>query len=380
MARIAEGIILPANRWANAGTAPTDRHPPERAITATPPGSAIVRSAGWGRAFEQSGQSVYVMKRQDLNQRFYEIDGFIVDVNAHGLLEWDARVMYQHPALAFGTDGTVYRSAQDSVNVNPVTDTDFSHWAPLGQGSQAAPFAAASPDLNTLTTGGVYTLSGTVTNGPAGETAVPARLTVTAAGTITQELRYADGGLWIRQRTSGGSWGSWTELLYASAMATGSTLPVGTVIDHAGTVLPQGFLRCDGAVISRTTYADLFAAIGTTWGIGDGSTTFHLPDLRRRATIGMGGTAVSGPSNGVGNTGGAEQTTLEIADMPSHRHRFVYSARRTNISYNTPIDDFVHAILQSGANSTPVQTQSTGNARAHNNMPPSAVVQKLIRY
>ena len=121
MARIAEGIIPPANRWANAGTDGADRWSPERAISATPPGSAIVRSAGWGSAFEQSGQSVYVMRRQDLNQRFYEIDGFIVDVNAHGLLEWDARVMYQHPALVFGTDGAVYRSAQASLNVNPVT-------------------------------------------------------------------------------------------------------------------------------------------------------------------------------------------------------------------------------------------------------------------
>ena len=377
MARIAEGIILPANRWASAGVEGTDRWPPERAITATPPGSAIVRSAGWGPAFEQSGQSVYVLRRQDLNQRLYEIDGFIVDVNAHGLLEWDARVMYQHPALAFGTDGAVYRSVRSSVNVNPVTDADYSDWAPLGQGSQAQPFAAASPDLNTLTTGGVYTLSGTVTNPPAGATGNPARLTVTAAGnTITQELRYNNGRLFIRQRTGVGRWGSWTELMYASAMATGSTLPVGTVIDHAGTTLPQGFLRCDGAQISRTTYADLFAAIGTTWGIGDGSTTFHLPDLRRRTTIGMGGTRVQGPTNTVGSTGGAEQHTLTGLEMPMHSHAY-----RNPLGYPSDAAGNNTALVNKRSPFAPIpRTENAGGGRPHNNMQPSAVVQKIIRY
>jgi microcystin-dependent protein len=60
------------------------------------------------------------------------------------------------------------------------------------------------------------------------------------------------------------------------------TVPIGSLIDFAGTAAPTGYLACDGTLISRTTYADLFAAIGTTWGVGDGSTTFAIPDLRDR--------------------------------------------------------------------------------------------------
>lgn len=55
---------------------------------------------------------------------------------------------------------------------------------------------------------------------------------------------------------------------------------VGTIITFPVNVTPTGFLECNGALLSRTTYADLFAVIGTTYGVGDGSTTFAIPDLR----------------------------------------------------------------------------------------------------
>lgn len=57
------------------------------------------------------------------------------------------------------------------------------------------------------------------------------------------------------------------------------TLPPGTVIAHAAASAPAGFLVCDGSAVSRAAYAALFSAIGTTWGVGDGSTTFNLPNL-----------------------------------------------------------------------------------------------------
>lgn len=58
--------------------------------------------------------------------------------------------------------------------------------------------------------------------------------------------------------------------------------PIGSLIDHCGPTAPTGYAACDGTAVSRTTYAALFAVIGTTWGAGDGSTTFNLPDLRDR--------------------------------------------------------------------------------------------------
>lgn len=63
---------------------------------------------------------------------------------------------------------------------------------------------------------------------------------------------------------------------------TAGMMPTGSIIPFAGTNIPDGYLLCDGSAISRTTYADLFAAIGTVYGSGDGSTTFNLPNLEDR--------------------------------------------------------------------------------------------------
>tara|TARA_B100000085_G_C18450211_1_gene474534 strand:+ start:204 stop:770 length:567 start_codon:yes stop_codon:yes gene_type:complete len=65
-----------------------------------------------------------------------------------------------------------------------------------------------------------------------------------------------------------------------SAIPNGSGVSIGSIVPFGGTAAPTGFLACDGSAISRTTYADLFSAISTTWGTGDGSSTFNIPDLR----------------------------------------------------------------------------------------------------
>jgi microcystin-dependent protein len=68
----------------------------------------------------------------------------------------------------------------------------------------------------------------------------------------------------------------------------GAYTPAGAIIPFGGATAPSGYLECDGSAVSRTTYAALYAAIGTTWGSGDGSTTFNLPDLRETALVGIG--------------------------------------------------------------------------------------------
>ncbi|AXF38226.1 putative tail collar protein [Ralstonia phage phiRSP] len=105
----------------------------------------------------------------------------------------------------------------------------------------------------------------------------------------------------------------------------------GTVLDFAGTAAPNGWLMCYGQAVSRANYPNLFAAIGTTFGAGDGATTFNLPDTRGRAAIGkddMGGAAAnritptgSGIAGNVpGSAGGNETHTLTAAQMPTHTH------------------------------------------------------------
>lgn len=77
-------------------------------------------------------------------------------------------------------------------------------------------------------------------------------------------------------------------------LAIQKPLPAGTIIPFAGNVVPEGFLICNGAAVSRTTYASLFTAIGTLYGTGDGSTTFNLPDARDRVLQGASGTHSTG--------------------------------------------------------------------------------------
>lgn len=142
-------------------------------------------------------------------------------------------------------------------------------------------------------------------------------------------------------------------------------LPAGTMAMFAGATAPTGWLLCQGQAVSRTTNAALFAAIGTTWGNGDGSTTFGLPDLRGRAPIGA-GTGPSLTARTLGATGGAETHQLTIPEMPAHTHTFGTSGSGGGG-------------ISSGGQSAPAATSSVGSGNAHNNMQPFAVVNYIIK-
>jgi microcystin-dependent protein len=102
-----------------------------------------------------------------------------------------------------------------------------------------------------------------------------------------------------------------------------STVPTGTLMAFAGSAAPAGYLLCTGAAVSRTTYAALFAVIGTVYGAGDGSTTFNIPDGRSRSVVGAGqGAGLTNRSlgSGTGAAWGEESHALSQAEMPSHAH------------------------------------------------------------
>jgi phage-related tail fiber protein len=114
-----------------------------------------------------------------------------------------------------------------------------------------------------------------------------------------------------------------------TVVVTGSTAltPSGTVIWFAANAAPTGYLKANGAAVSRTTYADLFAAIGTTFGVGDGSTTFNVPDLR--------GEFLRGWDDGRGIDSARVFGSAQSQSIESHSHVIRSDASVGNGDYNT---------------------------------------------
>lgn len=121
----------------------------------------------------------------------------------------------------------------------------------------------------------------------------------------------------------------------------GGDVAVGTIFFYAGTSAPTGALVCDGSAVSRTTYSELFAAIGTTWGVGDGSTTFNLPNGERNVLVGSGGTGTGTLGNAVGDTGGAEDYTLAESNMPDGVPVTTAVSSGINVVSNTGVASYV---------------------------------------
>jgi hypothetical protein len=113
-----------------------------------------------------------------------------------------------------------------------------------------------------------------------------------------------------------------------------SLVPAGAVMSYAGSSAPTGWLLCNGAAVSRTTYADLFTAISTTFGTGDGSTTFNLPDCTGRVIAGKEAaatrltSAVSGVDGAtLGSASQSQSHTLTIPELPVVTPAGTYQSR-----------------------------------------------------
>ena len=158
---------------------------------------------------------------------------------------------------------------------------------------------------------------------------------------------------------------------------------VGEIIVYAGATAPFGWKICDGSAISRTEFADLFSVIGTTYGEGDGSTTFNIPDLRGSFPIGADTTYT------LGDTGGESEHTLIQDELPK-----VEGEARMGWSDSSAAGIMVvgtsGALSSKASGSTyftrgsttgsynNVLTMSFGNNQAHNNMPPYLSVNYII--
>lgn len=100
-----------------------------------------------------------------------------------------------------------------------------------------------------------------------------------------------------------------------NAGENGSTeVPVGSILNFGGATAPSGWLICDGTAVSRSVYASLFAVVGTAYGVGNGSTTFNVPNVAGRTIRGINGTYTRG------GTGGADTVVITDNNLPPHRH------------------------------------------------------------
>ena len=117
-------------------------------------------------------------------------------------------------------------------------------------------------------------------------------------------------------------------------------VPTGTVLAFAGSSAPSGFLLCDGRAVSRTTYTSLFSVIGTTYGSGDGSTTFNLPDMRGRVAVGS--------DANLGAKAGAKTHALTNAELPVLSGAIVMHSSNVGTNIQTVNGVFKPAITNNG--------------------------------
>ena len=202
-----------------------------------------------------------------------------------------------------------------------------------------------------------------------------------------------------------------------------SITPTGVIRFFAGSTAPNGWLVCDGSTVSRSAYSDLFKIIGTTYGSGNSNTTFTLPDMRGRCPIGV-GTGTGLTARTLGSNVGAETATLAEANLPSHTHATTVGTQSANHthtgtsggasanhthSYGTPIGttgstngiidsvtasssgtpvtggssaDHTHSTTFGTGSAThthSVSNSNTGSGTAFGIMPPSLVVNFIIK-
>jgi len=195
----------------------------------------------------------------------------------------------------------------------------------------------------------------------------------------------------------------------ATVVATASSnTPPGIMLPYGGSSAPAGYLLCNGAAVSRATYAALFAITGTIYGVGDGATTFNLPSMNGQVPMGAGtySDAYSGSTTRtLGQMTGQEKVSLVLAEIPAHNHgggsshsHFIASpvgAVTANISAsnymatqgNVPpfIDEnYMLGGTPTGAtvgltSSVSVNIPSDGSNNAHTNMQPSVGVNYIIK-
>lgn len=157
-----------------------------------------------------------------------------------------------------------------------------------------------------------------------------------------------------------------------------SGVPAGTIIEFAGINVPDGYLLCDGSLVLRADYPNLYAAIGDLYGSNDGSTNFRLPQHAGRVVVGSGRPIVNGATpilgGNVADVGGQDVVVLTEEQLAEHNHELPFRAVGGSLN---PAQQ--HSFIISGLPYS-FSTQESGEDAAHNNVQASIVELKCIKY
>jgi microcystin-dependent protein len=148
-------------------------------------------------------------------------------------------------------------------------------------------------------------------------------------------------------------------------------IPTATIVPWSSSSVPTGFLECDGSAVSRSTYSALFAVVGTTYGVGDGSSTFNVPNLADNVAVGHSNNKAVGSTGGAntvaktGNVAGSTaNASLSTPQLASHSHpggvNYNYASRQHNQANNPYFN------APAGDQSTNSGNAGSGNAHSHN--------------
>jgi microcystin-dependent protein len=202
------------------------------------------------------------------------------------------------------------------------------------------------------------------------------------------------------------------EINLLDGKTTLDSTPTGAITMYGGSTAPTDWLLCDGSAVSRSTYASLFSAIGESYGVGDGSTTFNVPNLKGKVPVGY--NSAEAEFDALGEVGGAKTHTLTTAEMPTHTHTqdahthtqnahtHIQDPHKHGIRYKegggsgyatvedggTPYDQhdsFIYSTTATNQNTTATNqnttatNQNAGSGSAHNNLQPYIVVNYIIK-
>jgi len=285
--------------------------------------------------------------------------GYVIDTAAGGTVAFDSQVIAGNGGEAIVAGNLVYFKTSDQEWYKTDADTaatldGVQLGIALGAGSDGVAISGGIQISGTYTTSGLTAGSLYYASSTAGGVAT------TAAGRLI--------GLAL----------STTKLLLLPETVTqrNAGVPIGSIFPYAGATAPTNYLLCYGQAVSRATYSVLFSILSTTYGVGDGSTTFNLPDIRGRviaALDNLGGSSANvvtdTDADTLGGTDGEEDHVLTAAELPAHTHTFPTDNGSGSAS----------TLVPGNTAGSQIASGPTGDDDGHNTMQPTIFMSYIIR-